>query len=286
MPRRGDGTPILDEAVRPAGRGAVIHPMAGEDGEVLINEPAAQGVYLMRLAAPRISERCQPFQFIQIQTDPRLSPFLRRPFSVLRADRSAGWLEVVYDVIGPGTCRMSQAEPGSRLGLLGPLGNSFTPMDASRFLLVGGGVGLVPLAFLAWERPRDRSRMLLLMGAATRARMPDLDRLVPDDLECHLATDDGGLGHRGLVTDLIADHVVPDGTAILTCGPHPMMARVAVVAAELNLPCYASLEIHMACGFGACMGCVVECRDADREDHRFLRVCIEGPVVDAHSIVW
>jgi dihydroorotate dehydrogenase electron transfer subunit len=260
--------------------------MARDDGEVLVNEPAAEGVYLMRLDAPRISECCHPFQFIQIQTDPGLYPFLRRPFSVLRADRSAGWLEIVYDVIGPGTRRMSQAGPGSTLGLLGPLGNPFTPPDGSRVLLVGGGVGLVPLAFLAWERPRDRSRMVLLMGAASRARMPELDRLVPHDLDRHLATEDGGLGHRGLVTDLMADHVDPDGTVVLTCGPHPMMARVAELAAELNLPCYASLENHMACGFGACVGCVVECREADREDHRFLRVCIEGPVVDAHSIVW
>ena len=124
------------------------------------------------------------------------------------------------------------------------------------------------------------------MGAAGRGRMPDMGRLLPPDVEVRLATDDGSLGQRGFVTDLIAAYVVPKKTAIFACGPHPMMARAAAIAADLNLPCYASLETHMACGFGACVGCVVEYREAEREDRRYRRVCMEGPVVDAHAIVW
>ena len=144
---------------------------------------------------------------------------------------------------------------------------------------------MVPLAFLAWHLPEQRSAMTLLMGAATTSRMPDLERIVPSGLETVLATDDGSTGHHGFVTELISDHITDD-TTILTCGPHGMMARVSELAEEAGVRCFASLENHMACGFGACVGCVVEYRDTERDDRRYRRVCIEGPVVDAHQIVW
>lgn len=257
-----------------------------ENAEILANEPVARGVHLMRMHAPGIARACRPAQFVQVRTDPGLSPFLRRPFSALRTDRNAGWLEILYDVIGPGTRRMADSAPGQSLNLIGPLGRPFSPPESGRILLVAGGVGVVPLAFLAWNCPQERGRMVFLMGAANRDRMPDMDRLVPADLELHLATDDGSLGYGGFVTDLIEAHAVPGQTAIFTCGPHPMMARVADIASDLDLPCFASLENHMACGFGVCVGCVVEYRQAEREDLRYRRVCIEGPVVDARAIVW
>ena len=257
-----------------------------EDAEVLVNEQIARNVYLMRLRAPRISMACRPAQFVQIRTDAGQSPYLRRPFSALRTDPDAGSIEVVYDAIGEGTCRMACAVPGHRFDLLGPLGCPFVPSSSGRVLLVAGGVGLVPLAFTAWHHVERRDDMVFLMGAASRARMPGMDRVIPSDLCRRLATDDGSLGHKGPVTDLIREHVEQDGTQVLTCGPHAMMARVAEIAADCGLPCLASLENHMACGFGACVGCVVEYREADREDHRYRRVCIEGPVVDAHAIVW
>lgn len=257
-----------------------------ENAEVLVNERIARNVYLMRLRAPGIARSCRPAQFVQVLTDAGRTPYLRRPFSALRVDAEAGWLEIVYDAIGEGTRRMAAAPAGRYLDLLGPLGQAFVPPDAGRLLLVAGGVGLVPLAFSAWFYKERRAEMVFLMGAACKARMPEMDRVIPADLCRRLATDDGSLGHRGPVTDLIPAHVRPGETRILACGPHPMMARVAEIAAEHRLPCFASLENHMACGFGACVGCVVEYREADREDHRYRRVCIEGPVVDAHAIVW
>ena len=257
-----------------------------EYAEVLVNEQIARNVYLMRLRAPRIARACRPAQFVQIRTDAGQSPYLRRPFSALRTDPEAGSIEVVYDAIGEGTRRMADAAPSHRLDILGPLGRASVPPATGRLLLIAGGVGLVPLAFMAWFHRDRRDDMVFLMGAASKDRMPEMDRVIPSDLCRWLATDDGSLGHKGPVTDLIREHVEQDGTQLLTCGPHAMMARVAEIAAELRLPCLASLENHMACGFGACVGCVVEYREADREDHRYRRVCIEGPVVDAHAIVW
>ena len=260
-------------------------PFSQESAQVLSNEQTANGVFLMRLEVPGIAAVCRPAHFVQIQTDVGLSPFLRRPLSILRSDRTQGWVEVLYDVIGPGTQRLSATVPGDRLDLLGPLGRPFDPPDCTRLLLVAGGVGIVPLAFLAWDCPDLRSSTVFLMGAANRDRMPEVARLLPDGLELHLATDDGSLGYEGFVTELIEPNALPD-MAILTCGPHRMMARTAAIARELDVPCYASMENHMACGFGACVGCVVERVSADREDLRYQKVCVDGPVVNAHEIVW
>lgn len=264
----------------------MIPHFSQENAEVLVNEQIARNVYLMRLRAPRIARVCRPAQFVQIRTDAGQAPFLRRPFSALRVDPEAGWLEIVYDAVGEGTRRMAGSAAGQNLDIIGPLGRPFAPADTGRVLLVAGGVGLVPLAFMAWFHKERRAEMVFLMGAASKARMPDMDRVIPADLCRRLATDDGSLGHRGPVTDLISEHVLKDGTQVLTCGPHAMMTRVTEIAAEYRLPCFASLENHMACGFGACVGCVVEYREAGREDHRYRRVCVEGPVVDAHAIIW
>ena len=264
----------------------MIPHFSQEHAEVVENKPVAQDLRLMRLSAPSIAGSCRPAQFVEVRTDEGTSPLLRRPFSVLRADRNEGWIEILYDVVGEGTRRLESMARGGHLDLLGPLGVPFSPPESERLLLVAGGVGLVPLAFLAWEEQARLSTMVLLLGAATRERMPELKPLLPSELERRLATDDGSLGHHGFVTDLISPHVIPDRTTVFTCGPHPMMARVAAIAADLDLPCYASLENHMACGFGACMGCVVESREAEREDVRYRRVCTEGPVFDAHAIRW
>jgi dihydroorotate dehydrogenase electron transfer subunit len=240
----------------------------------------------MRLSAPTVARSCKPAQFVQVRTDAGTSPLLRRPFSILRASQDEGWIEILYDVVGEGTRRLEAMACGSDLDLLGPFGLPFSPPESERLLLVAGGVGLVPLVFLAWEEQTRLPAMVLLLGAATRARMPELKPLLPPGLEVHLATDDGSLGHHGFVTDLITPHVIPERTTVFTCGPHQMMARVAAITADLDLPCHASLENHMGCGFGACMGCVVEFHEAEREDVRYRRVCTEGPVVDAHAIRW
>jgi dihydroorotate dehydrogenase electron transfer subunit len=238
----------------------------------------------MRVEAPAIASEARPAQFVNVQTDEGLSPFLRRPLSVLNADPAAGWIEIYYDLVGPGTGRLADLTVGDTLDLIGPLGLPFEPVS-DHTLLVGGGVGIVPLAYLAWYLPEQRKSMTLLMGAASTDRLPAMNRITPSDLEIILATDDGSTGHHGFITELIADHVT-EGTTILTCGPHGMMARVSEIATEVGVPCFASLENHMACGFGACVGCVVEYKNADRDDRKYRRVCIEGPVIDAHQIVW
>ncbi|MSS72366.1 MAG: dihydroorotate dehydrogenase electron transfer subunit [Candidatus Latescibacteria bacterium] len=257
--------------------------MIQETGRILSHEAVAEGIHLLRIEVPRIAASIRPAQFVNVRVAPAWDPFLRRPFSALRRDRAAGWVDLLYEVVGPGTLALSRLRAGDGLEALGPLGQPYVP-EAGRVVLVGGGVGIVPLAFWAAEEPR--SDAVLLFGAARRGRLPDLRRLIPAGLPVEVATDDGSVGHRGFVTDLMARHLAPGDCQVFCCGPTPMMKAAAGIAARFGVSCHVSLENHMACGFGACVGCVVE-HPAEADPYRrYRRVCVEGPVFDASQIAW
>lgn len=259
--------------------------MIQESGRILLHEAVAEGIHLLRVEVPRIASSIRPAQFVNVRVTPAQDPFLRRPFSALRRDRAGGWIDLLYEVVGPGTSAMSRLRPGDGLEALGPLGQAYAP-EAGRVVLVAGGVGIVPLAFWAEEAPLRRGDAVLLFGAARQGRLPDLRRLVPPDLAVEVATDDGSVGHRGFVTDLMERHLAPGGCQVFCCGPTPMMKAAAGIAARFGVPCRVSLENHMACGFGACVGCVVE-HPAEADPYRrYRRVCVEGPVFDASQIAW
>lgn len=261
--------------------------MIQESGQILSNDIVAEGIHLLRLKIPRIASAILPAQFVNLRVAPARDPFLRRPFSALRADRKAGWVDLLYDVVGPGTGALAGLGPGGAVDALGPLGLPYAPPpEAGRVVLVGGGVGIVPLAFWAHEAGDRRGDSVLLFGAARRGRLPDLKRLLPEDLPVEVATDDGSAGHRGFVTELMARHLGAGGCQVFCCGPTPMMKAAAAVAAGFQAPCHVSLENHMACGFGACVGCVVEHPDEPDPYRRYRRVCVEGPVFDAARIGW
>ena len=261
--------------------------MIQESGHVLLHEAVAEGIHLLRLKVPRIAAAIRPAQFINLRVAASWDPFLRRPFSALRADRSAGWIDLLYEVVGPGTAALSRLRPGDGADALGPLGQAYAPPpEAGRAVLVAGGVGIVPLAFWAHENAPQRREAVLLFGAARRGRLPDVARLVPQDLPVEIATDDGSVGHRGFVTALMADHLRMGACQVFCCGPTPMMRAAAGVAARFGVPCHVSLENHMACGFGACVGCVVA-HPAEADPYRrYRRVCVDGPVFDAAQIGW
>ena len=195
-------------------------------------------------------------------------PYLPRAFSVLRAP--AGRLEFVLEDVGPGTERLAALAEGEDLLVTGPLGAGFTPPAAGRTaLLVGGGVGVAPLAI--WQDE------LLAGGAAHRALLGFRDAAHAEGAsllqDVEIATDDGSVGHHGLVTDLLAaalDERVE--WTVYTCGPPPMLEAVRADCAVRGVPVQLALEAPMACGFGACYGCVVPTVDGYR------RVCVDGPV--------
>jgi dihydroorotate dehydrogenase electron transfer subunit len=201
-------------------------------------------------------------------------PFLPRAFSVLRAetdDDGRVELQFLVDDVGPGTRRLCELAAGEDLLLVGPLGNGFAPpRDGRRPLLVGGGVGIAPLAILQDRLGGDAPALLGFRDGA-HARGAALLR------NPQIATDDGSVGHHGLVTDLLHEELEQASASVevYACGPEPMLDAIKSLCAERGSPAQLALESGMACGYGACFGCVVATRQG------YVRLCLEGPVLDA-----
>jgi dihydroorotate dehydrogenase electron transfer subunit len=236
------------------------------------------GAYTLLACTDRDGPAPDPGQFYMLATAERWGggdderPFLPRAFSVLRSggDRR----EFVLEDVGPGTRRLAELRPGDGLWLLGPLGRGFgPPRDGRQAVLVGGGVGIAPLAIwsdvLAAEPPGRAPLVLLGFRDAEHAEGA---ALIPD---ARVATDDGSVGHHGLVTDLLDLSVRIE---VYACGPPPMLEAVRARCAEHAVPAQLALESGMACGFGACFGCVVPTRDG------YVRLCVDGPVLEASAL--
>jgi dihydroorotate dehydrogenase electron transfer subunit len=197
-------------------------------------------------------------------------PFLPRAFSVLRRHED-GRLDFLLEDVGPGTRRLCELRAGDGLWLLGPLGVGFrAPEDGRRPLLVGGGVGIAPLAI--WQDAIDDAQVLLGFRDARHAEGAALLR------DPVVATDDGSVGVHGLVTELLREEL--DGSCVVyACGPPPMLEAVRALCADEGVPAQLALESGMACGFGACFGCVVPLRAGG-----YLRLCVDGPVLDGELL--
>jgi NAD(P)H-flavin reductase len=197
-------------------------------------------------------------------------PYLPRAFSYARAGEGA--LAFLLEAIGPGTERLGRLDHGDGLWLTGPLGVGFRPPDAARALLVGGGIGAAPL--LCWRDalgPETTTLLGFRSGAHAEAAS-----LFPGAL---VATDDGSVGRHGLVTELLREALDDDPAAtVYACGPPPMLEAVRALCAERDVPAQLAMESGMACGFGACMGCVVPTRNG------YVRLCVDGPVLDASEL--
>jgi NAD(P)H-flavin reductase len=197
-------------------------------------------------------------------------PLLARAFSYARWQE--GEAHFLLEDVGPGTHRLCELGAGNGLWLLGPLGRGFElPPERRRALLVGGGVGIAPLAI--WQDALDEATVLLGFRDAAHAHGAGLCR------DALLATDDGSHGHHGRVTDLLEAELDADAHAVVySCGPPPMLEAVRAICAVRDVPAQLALEAGMACGFGACFGCVVPTRSG------YARLCVDGPVLDAAEL--
>jgi dihydroorotate dehydrogenase electron transfer subunit len=202
-------------------------------------------------------------------------PFLPRAFSVLRA--RGGRLEFMLEAVGPGTARLAELAPGDGLHVTGPLGIGFPdPHDGRRALLCGGGVGTAPLAIWQDELLARGVPAPALLGFRDAAHAPGASLLQ----NARVATDDGSHGHHGLVTDLLAAELdAGDDVVVYACGPPPMLEAVRALCEERGVPSRLALESGMACGYGACFGCVVPLRAGG-----YLRLCVDGPVLDGELL--
>jgi dihydroorotate dehydrogenase electron transfer subunit len=279
-----------------------------EDAEVLAQDEYPGRQFVIRLRAPRCASAATPGSFAHVACDAQIP--MRRPLSIMRVDARGGWIEILYKVVGRGLEALSRQARGDVLSVLGPIGRGFTPDRARpRALLVGGGVGIPPMIFLAdaLRSRRDAEwSSLVLMGSeipfpfdarpstllvpgmpdGTAAAMPLLeDWNVPS----RLASLAGFPGcYPGFVTELAAQWLASLDAAALAqvsmfaCGPTPMLQAAAVVARRFGVPCQVSLEEFMACAVGGCAGCAVPV--VTDQGLAMKRVCVDGPVFDANAV--
>jgi dihydroorotate dehydrogenase electron transfer subunit len=237
--------------------------------------------HLLRVDDPPLGEPA-PGQFAMLAAVERWGggederPFLARAFSIARrhADGESSYL---LEDVGPGTRRLCELTVDEQLWVLGPLGSGFTaPTDQRRAILVGGGVGIAPLAILQDVLTASATPATVLLGFRDEPRVPGASLL----RDARLATDDGSSGHRGLVTDLLVAELEQDPHAcVYACGPAGMLESVRAICEQAGVPAQLALEAGMACGFGACYGCVVP-----RRGGGYLRVCLDGPVIAAADL--
>ncbi len=246
--------------------------------------------YSLFLQAGRVGPATLPGQFAMLQAGDGLRPYLRRAFSVADVATLAGvpCIEFVVRVVGVGTEALGRFAEGTPIPVLGPLGTPF-PIDdlrvSDRVALVAGGIGLAPLVLLARRLAERGVPADLFYGGRNESEVlkrPDFERLLGAP-RCRYATDDGSLGRRGLVTDLL-QAALDAGTTyrrVFACGPQAMFRTLAALLARTGTDASFALESEMACGFGVCLGCVVPGRDG-----RFLTVCKEGPCLPPSAIDW
>ncbi|MES9946575.1 MAG: dihydroorotate dehydrogenase electron transfer subunit [Candidatus Thiodiazotropha sp.] len=277
-----------------------------EDAEILSHQAFAGDQFIMRLLAPHCALKALPGSFVHITCDPQLP--MRRPISIMRCSAKHGWIELLYKRVGKGTSLLAQRTTGERISLLGPIGNPFTPSPKrNKPLLIGGGVGMPPMVFLADSLRRDPHKQpfvilgsevpfpfqptpsqIIIPGLADGviASMPLLDDW---GIGCRLASLQGFAGcFQGYVTELAEQWIrslnmqALSEVEIFACGPHPMLEAVAQLAAAHDIPCQVSLEEFMACGVGGCAGCVVEVQTP--QGPAMKRVCVDGPVFNAETV--
>ncbi len=270
---------------------------------IVENRQVAPGNFRVRLKCPEIAQAAAPGQFLMLRLAGCNDPLIGRPLALYDTfedeQGEVAGLEVVYHVGGKFTTRLSAASPGTKIDIWGPLGNGFTTSDAQHLIMVAGGIGHTPFLALGQEAlgtkqfgdpAREVSRpekVTLCYGARSGDALANVDAFEAAGFDVRLCTDDGSRGHHGLVTDLLKQTLDESDKScrVCCCGPEPMMAAVAKVAAERNVPCEVSLETPMACGIGICFSCVAKVRDESGE-WDYKRTCVEGPVFDAGTIEW
>jgi dihydroorotate dehydrogenase electron transfer subunit len=273
---------------------ALVHAVA----EVVENVPLARQTYRIRLHLPDLAARIRPGQFLMLRLPGRSDPLLGRPFAlydtVLDGQGHPVAVDVVYLVVGRVTGLLAGARPGDRVETWWPLGNGFPDLqDLDRVGLVAGGIGQTP--FLAHVREllgsrgyggrparRGARQVSLFYGVRTADLAAGVEDFRAAGAEVHLSSDDGSLGHRGFVTQLLAQHPRPQH--LVGCGPEPMLRALAKLAAGWGVHCHVSLETPMACGVGICFSCVTRVQVGEGWDYR--RVCVDGPVFDAACLEW
>jgi len=250
--------------------------------DVLSKEEVIPGVFNLTIISPEISRNARPGQFVQVLCGgPNDNFILRRPFSIHKVVPGRAF-DILFQVKGKGTEALSKVKVHDTLDVIGPLGNSFKYSEEIKSaLLIGGGIGVAPLIFLAEELYDLRVKIFSMVGSKDRAgllRYIDFKRM---SKKTYAATEDESFGHHGTVVDLLnrtIHQIRPQ--VIYACGPENMLKKISETADEFGVDCQVSVETKMACGFGVCLGCTCQTRKGNK------LTCKDGPVFNAKDLIW
>jgi dihydroorotate dehydrogenase electron transfer subunit len=248
-------------------------------------EEKADGIVKMTVSSPYISSNAKPGQFVNIKCCSGNDALLRRPISICLADNANNTYDIFFQKKGTGTELLAAKKAGDFLDVLGPLGNGFDlNIKYRRIAVVGGGIGIFPLLFVL-----DRSMAIVkrsYLGFRTSNLIVLENEFLQKSVSYEIATDDGSKGHKGYVTDLLErDISTVNFDMIYACGPEPMLRKIKEISQKYNIPCQASLEQRMGCGFGACLVCACKTL-TDDGGWQYSHVCKDGPVFNIRDVVF
>ncbi len=250
---------------------------------IVSNKEVKANFWLLEFVSSSIAKAAQPGQFVNVKVASGWAPLLRRPLSIHKIKN--GKVQLFYEALGLATEILTQRRPKEFLDIIGPLGSGFNYQKSvvksgkTKNILIAGGMGVAPLVFLAEKIKMHKP--LVLIGAQSANKVLCAQEFRNFGCQVKIATNDGSLGFGGQVTDLLKINLTLENSVnLFACGPQPMLQAVAQIATAKNINCELSLEAHMACGIGACLGCVVMTKSG------YKRVCQDGPVFSSKELTW
>ncbi|MFA4966714.1 MAG: dihydroorotate dehydrogenase electron transfer subunit [Candidatus Margulisiibacteriota bacterium] len=254
--------------------------MIQERARVIDHKKLTANYFLLTLSSAHISKNAQPGQFVNVKVSDDIAPLLRRPISIHQTDPKNNNFKLLYEVVGPGTKKLSEVKPGQEISVLGPLGTGFR-IEKNIAILIAGGMGIAPLCFLIREASKQAKELHVFIGAKTKDLVLCEDGIKALGAKVYVTTEDGSKGKKGLPTAALDEFLKNNMPAtIYACGPKAMLIAVSLLSEKYKVPCQISMETYMACGIGACKGCAVETNEG------YKMVCKDGPVFNAEDIKW
>mgnify|MGYP005837979923 CR=1 FL=1 len=247
-------------------------------------EQLASNIYKMTIYSEYVAINASPGQFVNVKCSEGINALLRRPISICSVDKQNNTFDIVFQVKGIGTEYLAQKKPGWEVDVIAPLGKPFDISgDYKKIAVVGGGIGIFPLLYLLNEKKDSVNAAFLGFRSKDYVVMANEFQAAAHRL--HISTDDGSLGHKGLIVDLLEEDLMQNKYDIVyTCGPMPMIKKVVEVADNNGIKCQVSLEQRMGCGIGACLVCACKTRLGD--EWEYSHVCKDGPVFWSDEIVF